>query len=99
MKHDKVTFKTELKSGDSVLVDGKWAEIYNVTMDDGIFTSRGNVCRTKLEAESNALPAPRGGSFLSQEMDRWKRGEIECGSEDMAIHVRQIVADEKKGLC
>ena len=31
------------------------------------------------------------GSFLSEQLYKWKSGELECGCRDMAIHVRQIV--------
>lgn len=33
-------------------------------------------------------------SDLSVELARWKDGEIEVGSKDMAIHVRQLVKEE-----
>ncbi len=49
-KHHKVDHLTELKTGDFVLVKGQWAEIYHITQDDGINTSRGWVCRTELSA-------------------------------------------------
>ncbi|MEM7599843.1 MAG: hypothetical protein AAF357_00325 [Verrucomicrobiota bacterium] len=34
------------------------------------------------------------GSFLSEELQRWKDGEMECACRDMAIYVRQIVKEE-----
>ena len=34
------------------------------------------------------------GSFLSEQLYKWKAGEIECGCRDMAIFVRQIVSEE-----
>lgn len=48
MKYHTVDPLTELKTGDFVIVKGGWAEIYLITQDDGIFTSRGNICRTEL---------------------------------------------------
>ena len=34
------------------------------------------------------------GSFLSEQLYKWKSGELECGCRDMAIWVRQIVSEE-----
>ena len=39
------------------------------------------------------LPLP-WGSFLSEQLYKWKTGEIECGCREMAIHVRRIVEEE-----
>ena len=53
MKHHKVDYNTDLKVGDEVLLSRSygqvWAEIYSITVDDGIFTSHGNICRSELE--------------------------------------------------
>ena len=53
MKHYKITYQTELKKGDYILLSlssGQvWAEIYNITIDSGIITSHGNVCRSEIQ--------------------------------------------------
>ncbi len=48
MKHYTVNWTTDLKGGDFVIVDGEWAEIYNITDDSGIQTSRGWICGSTL---------------------------------------------------
>ena len=48
-KHHKVDHTTDLKTGDSIIVKGKWAEIYAITEDSGINTSQGWVCRSELQ--------------------------------------------------
>ena len=48
------------------------------------------------ESESEGavvLPLP-WGSFLSEQLYKWRRGEIDCGCREMAIRVRQIVEEE-----
>lgn len=47
------------------------------------------------EAEAEAKPDP-WGSFLSEQLYKWKNGEVDCGCRDMAILVRRIVADEQE---
>lgn len=49
MKHQIVDHTTELKSGDFVIVKGEWAEIYQITEDNGINTSRGWICRSEIQ--------------------------------------------------
>lgn len=34
------------------------------------------------------------GSFLAQELQRWKAGALDCGARDMAIYARRIVKEE-----
>lgn len=48
MKHFKVDNSTELKVDDLILINNNWAEIYAITEDYGIRTSRGSICRTKI---------------------------------------------------
>jgi hypothetical protein len=48
-KHHIVDHNTELKHGDFVIVKGEWAEIYLITEENGINTSRGWICRTELQ--------------------------------------------------
>lgn len=48
-KHQIVEPATELKVGDSIIVKGEWAEIYHITEDSGINTSRGWICRTEIQ--------------------------------------------------
>lgn len=47
----------------------------------------------EVDQQRLVLPLP-WGSFLSEQLYKWKTGEIECGCREMAIHVRQIVEDE-----
>lgn len=53
MKHYNVDYTTELNRGDKVLVnlryDQVWAEIYKITVDNGIITSHGCICRSEIE--------------------------------------------------
>jgi hypothetical protein len=54
MKHQTVDHTTELKVGDFIIVKGEWAEIYHITEESGINTSRGWICRSKLyESKTN----------------------------------------------
>lgn len=48
MKHQTVNHNTELKSGDFVILNGEWAEIYCITEDSGIKTSQGWICRSEI---------------------------------------------------
>lgn len=49
MKHHEVNHNTELKIGDFIIINNCWAEIYRITEDHGIFTSMGNICRSKIK--------------------------------------------------
>jgi len=40
MKHPIVNSDTDLNVGDYVIVRNRWAEIYNISADSGIFTWR-----------------------------------------------------------
>ena len=42
-----------MKAGDLVVTPKGIAEVYSVTVDDGVFTSLGNFCRTELELDVN----------------------------------------------
>lgn len=33
-------------------------------------------------------------SFLAQELERWKKGELDISARDMAIYARRIVREE-----
>jgi hypothetical protein len=55
-KHHIVDHNTELKHGDFVIVKGEWAEIYHITEDNGIHTSKGWICRSELQ--ENWQPNP-----------------------------------------
>jgi len=48
MKYQTVDYDTDLKRGDEIIVSGEWAEIYHITDDGGINTSRGWICRSHL---------------------------------------------------
>lgn len=39
-------------------------------------------------------PLPAWGSFLSEQLFKWKNGELELGCKEMAMHVRNIVRDD-----
>ncbi len=64
MKHQKVDHTTELKSGDLVFVKGKWAEIFNITEDNGIHTSNGWICRTELMKKPTKRPPSNTESLI-----------------------------------
>ena len=78
-KHHKVDHLTELKTGDFVLVKGQWAEIYLISDDDGINTSRGWVCRTELD--SNWQPDPEIKPWIVCAANKHiETGTIFCGA-------------------
>jgi hypothetical protein len=51
MKHRKLYHDTHLERGDFIYVGKEkgWAEIWNVSEDNGIFTSKGNYCRSEID--------------------------------------------------
>ena len=53
-----------------------------------------NKARKILSLEGRLVAPLPWGSFLSEQLYKWKSGEIECGCREMAMHVRQIVEDE-----
>lgn len=78
-KHHQVTPQTHLKVGDFVIVKGKWAEIYHITQDDGINTSRGWICRTELS--ENWQPDPDIPAWIVCAANRHREsGVIFCGA-------------------
>jgi hypothetical protein len=78
-KHYKVDHLTELKTGDFVLVKGQWAEIYVITEENGINTSRGWICRSELNA--NWQPDPEIKPWIVCAANRHKEtGVIFCGA-------------------
>lgn len=93
MKHHIVDCLTELKSGDFVIVGGKWAEIYCITEEAGIFTSQGNICRTKLH---EWVPDPDIPVWIVCAANKNKNnGRIICGARHCdAIMNAQIKASE-----
>jgi len=93
MKHLTVDHNTELKTGDFVIVGGKWAEIYCVTEEAGIFTSQGNICRTKLYKWQ---PSPDIQPWIVCAANRNKNnGRIVCGARHFDPIMRaQIEASE-----
>lgn len=78
-KHHKVDHTTELKTGDSIIVKGKWAEIYAITEDSGINTSQGWVCRSELQ--ENWQPDPDIPVWIVCSACRHREtGTIFCGA-------------------
>lgn len=53
-----------------------------------------NKARKILSLEGRLVAPLPWGSFLSEQLYKWKSGEIECGCREMAMHVRQIVEEE-----
>lgn len=79
MKHQIVDNTTELKSGDFVIVKGEWAEIYCITEDNGINTSRGWICRSELQ--ENWQPDPDIPVWIVCAANRHREtGTIFCGA-------------------
>ena len=79
MKHHKVDHLTELKTGDFALVKGQWAEIFAITEENGINTSRGWICRSELNA--NWQPDPEIKLWIVCAANRHREtGVIFCGA-------------------
>lgn len=97
-KHHKVDHLTELKTGDFVLVKGQWAEIYAITEDSGINTSRGWVCRSELD--QNWQPDPEIKTWIVCAANRHKEtGIIFCGARHFDNVMRgQIKAAGLNGI-